>query len=384
MNTMCRRGRLQRTRNLLSVLAVVVISSSHSKSLLPPINSYTVGVTEQDLIHGISTDSNSHEVKPRGISRKMRKYFNNRNHQSSSSSFTTSSEGDWPTENTILRNGRKLFTRGDAHVRRNKNVIENLSERSQTGLVDPKRFDLVKYDDNHPMKRWADRHRRLVHQHNGDLHAAHAAAAATLETDDDEALLTEHDYDRELSTNSNSTSSSSIFQPLRISFNTDALDAQDDGTNTARINFIKTQLLPRAAAFWSQTLSVVPVQGYLQINPSDLVNGQYCGDTEFSMVPSEEMSPGILNTDLRLYVSATNSTTYCGPNTLAVAVACNFDGYDRPVAGAVNICINQVRVLILNVPEPLKKSFVNKLFLYFHTCVLIILLSSMCACVFID
>jgi hypothetical protein len=349
INTMCRRGRLQRTRNLFSVLAVVVISSSHSKSLLPPINSFTVGVTEQDLIHGISTDSNDHEVKPRGISRKMRKYFNNRNHQLSSS-LTTSSDGKWPPENTILQNGRKIFTKGDAHVRRNKNVIENLSARSQTGLVDPKRFDLVKYDDNHPMKRWADRHRRLVHQHNGDLHAAHAAAA-TLETDDDEALGTEYDYDRELSTSTNSSSTpSSMFQPLRISFNTDALEAQDDGTNTAKINFIKTQLLPRAAAFWSQTLSVVPVQGYLQINPLDLVNGQYCGDTEFSMVPSEEMSPGILNTDLRLYVSATNSTTYCGPNTLAVAVACNFDGYDRPVAGAVNICINQVRILILNVP----------------------------------
>ncbi len=139
-----------------------------------------------------------------------------------------------------------------------------------------------------------------------------------------------------------------MFQPLRITFNTDALDAQDDGANTAKINFIKTQLLPRAAAFWSQTLSVVPVQGYLQINPDDLVNGQYCGDSEFSMVPAEEMSPGILNTDLRLYVSATNSTTYCGPNTLAVAVACNFDGYDRPVAGAVNICINQVSIVVIN------------------------------------
>lgn len=340
IDAMSRTGRLHRTRIFLSVLAATVISSSYSKAVLPPLNSFTVGVTEQDLIRGVSTDSNNDDKGPRETNRKIRRY-NNRNRQSSSSSL----QSDMPSEKTLLLNRRKMLTKGDAYVRRNKNVIENFSERSQTGFVDPKRFDLVQYDDSHPMKRWADRHRRLVHQHNGDLHAAHATAP-TLDAED-QSLETDY-FDRELSSSTNSTStSSSMFQPLRITFNTDALDAQDDGTNTAKINFIKTQLLPRAAAFWSQTLSVVPVQGYLQINPDDLVNGQYCGDSEFSMVPSEEMSPGILDTDLRLYVSATNSTTYCGPNTLAVAVACNFDGYDRPVAGAVNICINQVSIAVM-------------------------------------
>lgn len=332
METMSRGGRLQKTRNLISVIIAVCIAPTHAKSNLPPLNSYTVGVSEKDLIHYMPLDYYRNQNEPNSNLRN-----NNRKLQP-----TTVENG---IENKLLFS-RRLYSEDNAYVRRNKNILENLSIRSQTGLVDPKRSEYVKYADDHPMQQWADRHRRLVEKHNGDLRAAHAAAAVSSDNDKSQ----EANYQRKLesstsSSSSNNNSSSSNFRPIRITFNTDALDAQDDGTNTAKINFIKTQLLPRAAAFWSQTLSVVPVQGYLQINPSDLVNGQYCGDTEFSLVPEEEMYPGILNTDLRLYVSGSNSTTYCGPSTLAVAVACNFDQYDRPVAGAVNICLGQVSVV---------------------------------------
>jgi hypothetical protein len=50
------------------------------------------------------------------------------------------------------------------------------------------------------------------------------------------------------------------------------------------------------------------------------------------------------NADLILYVSGTPSTRFCGPSTLAVAVACNFDQFDRPTAGAINFCLDQIEV----------------------------------------
>jgi len=190
--------------------------------------------------------------------------------------------------------------------------------------VDPKRFELVKYE-NHPMQDWADNHRRLVEKHGGDLAKAHEEGSAQ----------------RKLQSKTRSLQDSS-WAPMRIYYETTALWDQDDGTNTVKLQFVEDTVLPKAAAFWSKTLSVVPVGGNVMINPDDLASSMYCGDSEFSLVPSSHMSTGVPDTDLVLYVSATPSTRFCGPSTLAVAVACNFDGYDRPVAGAVNICLDQI------------------------------------------
>jgi len=120
--------------------------------------------------------------------------------------------------------------------------------------------------------------------------------------------------------------------------------AQRNSQNSAAIDFIEKEILPRTVEYWSSTLSVVPVEGNLRIDPYDLANRLYCGDSEFSEVPQDHMESGVPDTDLIWYVSATPSTRFCGPNTLAVAVACNFDQFDRPTAGAINFCVNQVQV----------------------------------------
>jgi hypothetical protein len=96
--------------------------------------------------------------------------------------------------------------------------------------------------------------------------------------------------------------------------------------------------------FWSSALSVVPVEGNLLISTADLQGRVYCGDSEFAKVPSNHISTGVPDTDLVLYVSGTPSTRFCGPSTLAVAVACNFDQFDRPIAGAVNFCLDQIEI----------------------------------------
>ncbi|ACI64717.1 predicted protein, partial [Thalassiosira pseudonana CCMP1335] len=102
--------------------------------------------------------------------------------------------------------------------------------------------------------------------------------------------------------------------------------------------------LPRMEDFWSSALSVVPVEGNLLVSTADLQGRVYCGDTEFAKVPSSHISTGVAGADLVLYVSGAPSTRFCGPSTLAVAVACNFDQFDRPTAGAVNFCLDQIEL----------------------------------------
>jgi len=158
-----------------------------------------------------------------------------------------------------------------------------------------------------------------------------------------------HPYDRtspryrNLQTNTTSTSTD-LFQNLRISFFTTALDDIRSADNGAQIDFIKSEILPRMSDFWSTALSVVPVSGALKVSASELDNRLYCGDSEFTAVPSEHISTGVSGTDLILYVSGTPSTRFCSGTTLAVAVACNFDQYDRPTAGSINFCLTQVQL----------------------------------------
>lgn len=71
---------------------------------------------------------------------------------------------------------------------------------------------------------------------------------------------------------------------------------------------------------------------------------EFCGDYQFSRVPSEDISVGVEDADLVLYVSGTPSSRFCSFETLAVAVACNFDSFDRPTAGAINVCLSGVEL----------------------------------------
>ena len=110
------------------------------------------------------------------------------------------------------------------------------------------------------------------------------------------------------------------------------------------ITGIENVVLPRTRDLWERALSVVPVSGNLRISSFDLDQGRYCGDTEFSSVSSTYISQGIPGKDLILFVSGSPSTRFCASRTLAVAVACNFDQFDRPTAGAINVCLDNIEV----------------------------------------
>jgi hypothetical protein len=128
---------------------------------------------------------------------------------------------------------------------------------------------------------------------------------------------------------------SNVFKPLRIHFETLALDNERNADNAGKIDFIKREILPRIGAFWSQALAVVPVVGNLFVSESALYDGAFCGDSNFTKVPTSHTTLGVSGADLILHISGAPSTRFCSGSTVAVGVACNFDQFDRPIAGAM-------------------------------------------------
>ena len=157
-----------------------------------------------------------------------------------------------------------------------------------------------------------------------------------------------HPYDaetkRRLQEDDNTTTVEAVsnFRPIRIVFQTQALDLIRDSSNSAKIDWYVNEILPATADFWSRALSVIPVSGKLRISSSELDGFSHCGDSEFTQIPNEHKSSGVSNADLILYVSASGSSRFCPARTLAVAVPCNFDQFDRPTAGAINVCLDNI------------------------------------------
>lgn len=100
--------------------------------------------------------------------------------------------------------------------------------------------------------------------------------------------------------------------------------------------------MPRTRDFWQAALAVVPVSERLRVSAFELDSRLYCGDRNFTEVPNSYISEGIDDTDLILFVSGTPDRRFCQSRTLAVAVACNFDQFDRPTAGAINVCLDNI------------------------------------------
>lgn len=218
----------------------------------------------------------------------------------------------------------RIYGEENAQVRTEVRKLEKASSYWTTGVRGDPDFK-VPYD-NHPYALMEEeRQRRRRHLQANDIQLSEEEREEYINRNLDEVTA----------------DSASKFQSMRIEFDTSALDGQLSANNRERIDFIKNEILPRTGDFWSSALSVVPVAGNLKIQNRELING-YCGDSEFALVPDEHKTTGIPDVDLIIYVSGTPSSRFCGANTLAVAVACNFDDYDRPVAGAINFCLEQV------------------------------------------
>ena len=115
---------------------------------------------------------------------------------------------------------RRLYGDDNAIVRKTMNEIELRMARYSTGYNgDP--YHIVPYE-NHPYDRSA-RRRRLEDQED----AANSTSAPT---------------------------TTATYKPMRIRFETKALDDIRDSTNAAKIDWFKTEILQATAAFWSSAL----------------------------------------------------------------------------------------------------------------------------------
>jgi hypothetical protein len=152
--------------------------------------------------------------------------------------FQSRSQNDWGKKHVI----RRLHE--NPVVRQNIADIQERMYRYQTGLP-PDPNHIVPYD-NHPfdvMKR--QRRERFLIGHR------RAADNSTSETDDSVNVS------NSTKDESNYTAyEGSQFRPMRITFETVALDSIRTSDNSAKIDWFKAEVLPRTAEFWSKALSV--------------------------------------------------------------------------------------------------------------------------------
>jgi leishmanolysin-like peptidase len=150
---------------------------------------------------------------------------------------------------------------------------------------------------------------------------------------------------RRLITQLNSISN---YEPIRVGFDTTALEAQffsaasSQSYDTAtQLYLILKQILPQTAAIWKDVLRVIPIQGSItplgQSSSSSSQQANYFCPSEFT-----SSTPG--GVDVWIFVTANH---YCGLSTgegssLAYAVGCERDQFDRPVTGAIDFCLQNL------------------------------------------
>ena len=122
---------------------------------------------------------------------------------------------------------RRLYGPENGEVRKHVRLLEEKSERSRTGFLSDPDHE-VPYE-NHPYQKTYDK-RRLERQRR---------------LQDTEFVSGTIDIDGVTTTTVDESTSGGLYKPLRIKFETQALDDTRDASNAAKIDFIKTQILPR-------------------------------------------------------------------------------------------------------------------------------------------
>jgi hypothetical protein len=118
---------------------------------------------------------------------------------------------------------RRLYGSENGEVRKHVRLLEEENERSRTGFMgDP--YHEVPYE-NHPYQKTYDRRRHERQRHLQDTEFAEGV----INTD---------------GVTTTTTGGTDLFKPLRIRFETQALDDTRDAQNAAKIDFIKTKILP--------------------------------------------------------------------------------------------------------------------------------------------
>jgi len=125
----------------------------------------------------------------------------------------------------------------------------------------------------------------------------------------------------------------SDFKPLRIHFELSYLDDWNVRYYSV-VQHLKSKVLPATSKFWSSALNVVPISGPL------IIERKWC---PYGNPSSPAFNEGIMNADVVVYVTA-NSEICDGGETLASAFSCYWDQFDRPVAGNIDFCLENMNL----------------------------------------
>jgi Leishmanolysin len=161
-----------------------------------------------------------------------------------------------------------------------------------------------------------------------------------------------HDYlpqrhDRSIQEQSSNTTAIT-YEPIRIAFDTRVLDSLYGVGNTdvdAKIDFIKSTILPQTTQKWAQHLYVPPVIS--SITPI-IIGPETCGG-----LYSGFLTTNVQYTDADLVIIVGGDPAQiCGDGTLAYAFPCNIDtAFDRPITGTFNFCLNKLSSTSLQVSD---------------------------------
>ena len=162
----------------------------------------------------------------------------------------------------------------------------------------------------------------------------------------------QHDRSIQEQTNNNSTSTTTttelIYEPIRIVFDTRVLDSLYGLGNfdvDAKIDFIKSTILPQTAARWAQHLYVPPIMD--TITPIT-IGPQTCAGLYSDFLTSNIQ---FTSADLVIVVGG-DPAQICSDGTLAYAFPCNIDQmFDRPITGTFNFCLDKLSSSSLQVSD---------------------------------
>ena len=126
---------------------------------------------------------------------------------------------------------RRLYGSENGEVRKHVRLLEEKSERSRTGFLgDP--YHEVPYE-NHPYQASYDHRRQRRLQDTEFVESI------------EEGVINTGTIDDTSNTATTTTTDANPYRPMRITFETQALDDTRNAQNAAKIDFIKTQILPK-------------------------------------------------------------------------------------------------------------------------------------------
>ena len=124
---------------------------------------------------------------------------------------------------------RRLYGPENGEVRKHVRLLEEKVERSRTGFMGDPDHE-VPYK-NHPYQKTYDRRRRERQRRLQETEFVEGV----IDTDGVTTTTTEE----------SDTGGTDLYKPLRIIFETQALDDTRNAENAAKIDFIKTKILPK-------------------------------------------------------------------------------------------------------------------------------------------